>query len=197
MRTVIFAVFAVLFVAGFAIAEDWEWNSTHTMDAMPTGYGTPTGWGTYSIGTVWNNYGGEIILTELGFPCSGPSAVDWVIWNDVGGYSPPSGDPTSADETGQFTPTDTNPGHVPTAYSYIDLTGEDIVIADDAYLCFGYENPGACGLVDDTGFEETWSWYGGAWDEDSLSGANAVLQVKANHTAIQPTSLGVVKAMYK
>jgi hypothetical protein len=200
MRSVIFAVFAVLFVASFAIAEDFEWNSGGSIDVVPTLGGSDDGWASYFVTTVENDTGHNLLLVELGFPCGGPGPVDWLVWSDVGGVQAPSGDYTTADYSGPFTPVDSNPDTFPpVTYTYIDISAEDIIIDPSAFLCIGYENPGMGGMVNYNGIT-SWGWYGGMWDPDSGYGRTAVLQVKANYSpfdSIQPTSLGVVKAMYK
>ncbi len=208
MRSVLFGLSAILLLVSFTFAaeveqrfafpEDWEWNSGLSMEAPASGYGTPSGWGTHLITTVQNNEGYDVELTELAWPIAGPSS-NWYVWVDVGGLNPPSGDWNTADYTDSFTPADTDGSeHLPTVYSYVDVSGEGIVIADGDFLCFGYENPGCAGLTDYTGVG-TWSWWSGAWDSDTPYGITSLHQVKGNYisVAVQPTSLGKVKATFK
>jgi hypothetical protein len=165
----------------YRMPEDWEWNSGGAIDTTPTLGGSASGWGTYFITTVENDTGENILLTEFGFPCGGPGLVDWVLWYDVGGLNPPSGNPSSADETGEFDPVSDDPDEFPpTTYTYVDLTGENLVIEDGAFVCFGYENPGMGGQVSYNG-TQTWAWYSGYWDPDSGWGRTAVLQIKGNY----------------
>jgi hypothetical protein len=182
MKWALVVISALLIAASSAVAEDWEWNSGGAMDTVPTLGGSDDGWGSYFITTVENDTGNEVLLTEFGFPCAGPGPVDWVLWYDVGGINPPSGGPGTQDEDGEFTPDDTNPDSFPpTDYTYIDLTGEDLLIEDGAFLCFGYENPGMGGQIDFNG-TQTWAWYSGVWDPDQDWGRTAVLQVMGNYS---------------
>jgi hypothetical protein len=179
-----------------AFAEDFEMNSTTVMDAPSTGFGTPTGWGTHHVFTVENDSGNDLAVTELGFSCGGPSS-EWYFWLDVGGWDPPAGDWTTADYTDSFTPTDPDPEAVPDEYSYIDVTGESIVVADGAFLCFGYMNPGSGGINDYAGYD-TWTWWSGGWDPDAGYDSVMVMQIKANFSsAIKSASIGEIKASFK
>jgi hypothetical protein len=204
MRIEFLTVLALVFLVGVSTtAEDWEWNSGGAIDTEPTA-GFPWDiWGTYTVTTVENDTGNVVLLTEFGFPCnygngSGPGDdVEWVVWLDVGGINPPTGTPGSCDVMGIFDPVDTGSDDPPTTYTYIDVTGEDILIDDGAFLCFGYQNPGLAGFINYNGVQ-SWTWFQGAWDPDETYNFTAILQVKGNYddTKVTPTSLGNIKAMY-
>lgn len=210
MRSVLFGLSAILLVVSFTFAaeveqrfafpEDWEWNSGGTIDITPTLGGSDDGWGSYFITTVENDTGNDVMLTEFGFPRGGPGIVEWVLWYDVGGINPPSGDYTTADESGDFDPVSDDPDEFPpTTYTYVDISDEELIVEDGWYLCFGYENPGMGGQISYNG-TQTWSWYYGAWDPDQNWERTAILQVKGNYyppVSVQPISLGKVKATFK
>jgi hypothetical protein len=179
-NTVVYSTVAT-YDSAYRMPEDWEWNSGGTIDIVPTLGGSASGWGTYFITTVENDTGENILLTEFGFPCGGPGTVDWILWYDVGGINPPSGGAGTADETGEFDPVSDDPDQFPpTTYTYVDLTGENLLIEDGAFVCFGYENPGMGGQISYNG-TQTWAWYSGYWDPDQDWGRTAILQIKGNY----------------
>jgi hypothetical protein len=180
---------------------DFEYNTGGVIDFVPDSGGSSSGWGEWFIGTVFNDTGQDICLQELGFPCAGPPTEDfgWLVWLDVGGYVPPAGDAYSAHYYGAFTPVDPNPETwPPTTYTYIDVSGEGIMVAAGTYFCIGYDNTGMGGQTSYNGVE-TWAWYGGMWDPDSYWGRTAILQVKANFgvTPADDTTWGSVKALFR
>ena len=180
---------------------DFEYNTGGAIDFVPESGGSAAGWGEWFIGTVLNDTGEELTLTELGFPCSGAPTGDygWVVWTDVGGINAPAGDASTADYFGAFAPTDPAPDTLPpTVYSYIDVSGANIVIAPGAYFCFGYDVTGNGGQTAYNGVE-TWAWYGDLWDPDSSYGRTAILQVKGS-TGVVPvmeTTWGSLKGLYQ
>ncbi len=188
---------ALLSIALLASAADFEYNSGGAMGTVPTTGGSSTGWGEWFIVPILNNSGQEITLTELGFPCGGPAtgAYGWVVWTDVGGLTPPAGEASTADNFGAFTPVDPDPSTSPPVnYSYIDVTAENIVIADGAYFCVGYDVTGIGGQVDFNG-TDTYSWYEGAWDSDQAWGRTDIIEVSASFVqALDQHTWGAIKA---
>ena len=191
-------VLALLF-AVFATAEDFEYNTGGALGTVPTTGGSSSGWGEWFINTVHNDTGYDLVLTEFGFPCCGPptGTYGWIVWYDVGGMNPPPGEASTADCYGEFAPVDPNPGTFPpTTYTYIDLTGEDIIIPDGNYFCFGYDNTGIGGQIDYNGVE-TWAWYEGVWDSDVPWGRTAIHQVLANYyVALDQATWGSIKTSF-
>lgn len=180
---------------------DFEYNTGGYINAVPTTGGSHDGWGEWFITVVLNDTGHDLCLIEFGFPCCGPPTEEygWIVWEDVGGINPPPGDAYTADWHGPFTPVDPGPGTFPpTVYTYIDVSGEGIVIPNGAYLCFGYDNTDTGGQVEFNGVQ-TWAWYTGVWDPDINWGRTAVLQVFGNYgpTATAADTWGDIKALYR
>jgi len=184
------------------VVADWEYNTGGVIDYPPTTGGSATGWGEWFIGTVLNDSGQDLMLTEFGFPCSGPPTgpYGWILWYDMGGYVPPAGPAASADAYGAFTPVDPNPDTFPpVVYTYIDVSGDNLAIGAGTYFCFGYDNTGTGGQTEFNGVQ-TWAWYTGVWDPDINYGRTAILQVKGDYGSPTPTNSttwGAVKALYK
>ena len=156
----LFLLFSLLYAA------DFEWNTQGIMDAPAYMFGTSTNWGEYHITILENNTGHAIYLSELGFSCSGPGPVQWLIWTNVTGFNPP-GEPNEAEYSGAFTPLDPNPYHTPSVYTDVDITAQNILFENGTLLCFGYENPGSGGFSELAGVHETWSLYNNIWYGDS------------------------------
>ena len=193
-------VLVLLTVAAFSVfAADFEYNTGGAMGTVPTLGGSFDGWGEWFVTSVLNDTGHDLVLTELGFPCGGPATGDygWVVWTDVGGLVAPSGEASTADYYGAFTPTSDDPSTIPpTVYSYIDVSAENIVIANGAYFCFGYDNTGVGGQIDTNGVD-TWSWYENAWDSDAAWGRTDIMEVSANYdTALSRNSWGSIKTSF-
>lgn len=181
----------------FTFAADFEWNTQGTMDYPAEIYGTSSNWGEYHITVVENDTGHDLAIVELGFSCSGPGPVMWLIWEDVGGYNHPADNPGSADYTGLFTPADPNPNHTPTVYTDVDISGEGITIPDGSFICFGYENPGSGGFSEYPGPNETWSWFNNVWDGDSQHLTTNCTQILANFaSSLETTTFGRIKASF-
>ncbi len=183
------------------IRTDYEYNTGGTIDFVPTTGGSHDGWGEWFVTTVYNNTGYDITLVELGFPCCGPPTEEfgWLVWTNVGGIVPPSGNAYTADYYGPFTPVDPNPETFPpTVYTYIDISAEGILFEDGTYLCFGYDNTGNGGQTDFNGVD-TWAWYNNMWDPDQSWGRTAILQIKGNYgvTPADETSWGAVKSLFR
>jgi hypothetical protein len=158
-----------------AVRADFEWSSGGAMNTVPTTGGSSTGWAEYFIVMTTNTLGQDIVLTELGFPCGGPSS-SWGVW--VGGAMPPNY--SSPQFSGSFTPVDPNPATMPpTTYTYVDVTAANVVIPAGSAFWFGYLNPGIAGQVNYNGVV-TYGWYQGAWDPDDGWGRTTVMQVKGN-----------------
>ncbi|MCK4304974.1 MAG: hypothetical protein KAY24_12120 [Candidatus Eisenbacteria sp.] len=183
------------------VRADFEYNTGGYIDFVPTTGGSASGWGEWFITTVLNDTGHDLLLVEFGFPCCGPPTepYGWLVWTDVGGIVPPPGNAYTADYWGAFTPVDPGPGTFPpTVYTYIDVSGEGIVIPNGAYLCFGYDVTDIGGQTTFNGVT-TWAWYSGMWDPDPPWGRTAILQVKANYTTT-PTAdgtWGTIKALFR
>ncbi len=192
-------VVALLSVALLASAADFEYNSGGAMGTVPTTGGSSSGWGEWFVVSILNDSGQDILLMELGFPCCGPptGADGWLVWTDVGGLNPPAGDASTADYSGAFTPLDPAPDTFPPiTYTYIDVSAEDIVIANGAYFCIGYDVTGNGGQVDFNGVD-TWSWYGGVWDSDQAWSRTDILEVSADYdTALERNTWGSIKATF-
>ena len=195
MKKIILLTVALVF-ASAAFAEDFEYNSGGSIDIVPTTGGSNDGWGEWFITSVLNDTGYDLMLTEFGFPCCGPAtgAYGWVVWTDVGGLVAPSGQASTADYYGEFTPDDPDPGTFPpTDYTYIDVSASSVISPDGNYFCFGYDNTGTGGQVSYNGVE-TWAWYGGVWDPDPAWSRTAVLQVMGDFEgALDQTTWGSIK----
>ncbi len=183
------------------VRADWEYNTGGSMDFVPDTGGSYDGWGEWFITTAYNDSGQDLVLQEFGWPCCGPptETYGWVVWLDMGGYNPPVGDAYTAEYYGPYTPVDPAPDTFPpTVYTYIDVSGEGIVVPANTYFCFGYDNTGNGGQTSYNGVQ-TWAWYSGMWDPDESWGRTAILQVKANYSGGTPTELstwGRVKALF-
>jgi hypothetical protein len=182
-------------------AADWEYNTGGSIDFVPTTGGSATGWGEWFIGTVLNDSGQDVTLTEFGFPCSGPATgtYGWIVWTNMGGYVPPAGQASSAEYYGSFTPVDPDPATFPpTVYTYVDVSSQNIVIPAGSYFCFGYDVTGNGGQTSYNGVD-TWAWYSGIWDPDVNYGRTAILQVKGNFgaTPVINSTWGAVKGLYR
>jgi hypothetical protein len=187
---------------GSEMMADWEYNTGGMIDFVPDLGGSSDGWGEWFITTAYNDAGQDLKLAEFGFPCAGPPTgpYGWVVWYDMGGYVPPPGPADTAEDYGPFTPVDPNPETFPpTVYTYVDVSGENMVVADGTFFCFGYDNTGMGGQTSYNGVQ-TWAWYSGYWDPDEYWGRTAVLQVKANYimpNATTETTWGAVKALFR
>jgi hypothetical protein len=191
-------VVAVLSLAVIASAADYEYNSGGTMGITPTAKGSSTGWGEWFVVSILNDSGHDIVLSQLGFPCSGPETGDygWLVWTNVGGLNAPSGNATTADFYGSFIPAISDPTADPYDYTYIDVSSEGIVVASGDYFCIGYDNTGLGGQVAFTGVD-TWSWYGNVWDTDQSWNRTDVMEVTADYyTALSRNSWGSIKASF-
>jgi len=188
----------VLSFAVIASAADFEYNSGGTMGITPDKRGSNTGWGEWFVVAILNDSGHNIVLSQLGFPCSGPETGDygWLVWTNVGGLNAPSGDVTTSDFHGSFTPVISDPAADPYTYTYIDVSSEGIVIASGNYFCIGFDNTGLGGQVAFNG-TDTWSWYNNAWDSDQAWSRTDVMEVTAEYeNALSRNSWGSIKASF-
>jgi hypothetical protein len=180
--------------AGSSTRADVEWSTTGAMDTPATLGGSADGWGTYFI-TAWtNDTGQDVSLLEFGWPCGGPGPVDWVVWITESLPGPPGSETFS----GQWTPASSDPDELPPSiYSYVDVSGADIMVPAGATFYFGYQNPGIGGQIDANG-TATWAWYLGAWDPDDAWGRTAVLQFKGTFggVAVQSTTLSEIRTLF-
>jgi hypothetical protein len=161
---------------------DWEWSTAGAIDTVPTFGGSSGGWGEYFIVQVTNNTGSDQQIVEFGFPCGGTIASEWMVWLDSAMPAAFAG----GDFSGAFTATDPDDQTLPPVnYTYIDSSGDGVVIPDGQTFWFGYQNPGLSGQVAYNNVD-TYGWYSGAWDLDGPWGRTTVMQFKAN-VATQPT----------
>ena len=160
----------------------WEWSTAGSMDFVPTTGGSFDGWGSHFLATTANTSGQDMRILEFGFPCAGDIAGQWLVW--LGATMPP--DTSNPDFSGAFTATDPDPlTFPPTVYTYVDVSGANVVVPAGETIWFAYVNPGVGGQIDFNGVD-TWAWYAGAWDGDQAWGRTAVMQLKADPAA-QPT----------
>lgn len=159
----------------------WEWSSGGVMDFVPTTGGSFDGWGSHFLATTVNGTGQDMQLTELGIPCAGTIAAEWMVW--IG--TMPS-DYSSPDFSGSFMATDPDPlTFPPTVYTYVDVTSANVLVPSGEAVWIAYVNPGVGGQTDFNGVD-TWSWYLGAWDGDQAWGRTAIMQLKGD-PVVQPT----------
>ncbi len=187
--------------AGESSRDDWVYNTGGSEGFIPTTQGSSDGWGEWFITTVMNDTGEDLYLSELGFPCSGPTTGEfgWVVWLDMGGIVPPSGPASTAHFYGSFSPVEPDPEVNPEVYTFIDITEANIVVPNGVAFCFGYDNTGLGGQTDANGVE-TWAWYLDEWDPDSGWGRTAILQVKGNFdgpVATQDVSFDQIKSLFR
>ncbi len=160
----------------------WEWSSGGSIDVVPTTGGTWDGWGEYFVVQVSNTTGSDQQVIEVGFPCAGTIGSEWMIWLD----STMPASFVGGDFSGTFTATDTDDTVFPPVnYTYVDVSGDGVVIPAGQTFWFGYKNPGNSGQVDYNNID-SYGWYNGAWDADGPWGRTTVMQFKANPVA-QPT----------
>ncbi len=178
---------------------DFEFNTTGYMDCEPTMAGSGDGWGQWFVTVLFNDSGHALKLTELGFPCTGPSSDEWgwVVWTNLAQPAPPVSGPESADFHGSYVPEVDDGETPPQVYSYVDLSAENIVVGEGAWYGFGFQVTDLGGQVE-AGGVNTWSWFWGSWDSDAPWGRKAVLQLKADFEAVatHETSWSDVKRLY-
>ena len=195
MRITILLLVAVTTIV---VAEDFEYSTGGSMGTPATTGGSNTGWGEWFITSVLNDAGQDITLTQIAFPCCGDASglYGWVVWTDVGGLVAPAGDVSTCDYYGSYVPADPDSTFPPDTYTYVDLSSENIIIADGDYFCFGYDNTQIGGQIGANG-NETWSWYNNMWDPDSGWGRTALLEVYANYTiALEHDTWGAIKSSF-
>ena len=180
----------------------FEFNTGGAWDFPPTTNGSASGWSYYIIPVFTNETGGDLMLSELGFPTNEytadpiPVPVEWNIY--FGSNYMDITDPYTFAWTymGTFMPLgaiDTSP---PDTYTPVDVTGEGIVLPDGATMVWGYENAGLCGQTDFNGVV-TIGWYVSYWDPDDTYGRTGLMQFGAGAgTAAMDASMGAVKALY-
>ena len=182
------------------IRADVEYSTCGTMDCVPVSGGSATGWSEWGITYNENMSGQDITLVEFGFPVCGPVTGDygWIVWTPATPDLP--GAASTADMYGPFVPECTDPTTFPpTVYTYIDMTGEGVVLADGNGFWWGFDNTGMMGMVDYNGID-TWGWYAGAWDYDGAYGRTTVMQFKADFgggTPVEESTWGAIKANYR
>ncbi|MDM7994046.1 MAG: hypothetical protein QUS11_12145 [Candidatus Fermentibacter sp.] len=195
------ALLVILFAAGLASAQfDFEYNTGGTIGLLPTSVGSNTGWAEYFIVPVQNTTGQDLAIQELRFPCCGPATSNygWVVWTGLSGLVPPSGDPTSAEYYGPFTPaipSGSSAGDI-TEYTVVDVSASDIVIPAGGFWCFGYDNTMLGGQTSFNGVV-TYGWYGGVWDSDEPWGRTDLLEFAANYaSALNSATWAEIKTQF-
>ncbi len=167
---------AIGLFAASGLAADVEYSTTGAMDTPATLGGDRDGWGTEFI-TRWDNATGQdVIIEEFGWPCGGWWSQFWYVWirDDV----PP--DPYTLEFYGSFVAaSEDDTEWPPSVYTYVDMSGEGIVVPAGASMYFGYGNPGMGGQIGFNGVE-TYSWLDDAWDMDGDFGRTAVMQFKGS-----------------
>lgn len=188
----------MLFLFSVSVSgEDFEYNTGGTINYLADLSGSSTGWGEWFITSIYNDTGHDLLLTEFGFPCCGTVTGDfgWVLWEDMPDTGPPSGAPESSDYNGSFTPVE-GPGGNPSVYTYVDVSGQNIVLGDQTNFVFGFQNTGYGGQTPFNG-TETWSWDNDIWNSDEAHYRTAVLQVKANYySALEQNTWGSIKSIF-
>jgi hypothetical protein len=161
------------------LASDVEYSTTGTMDTPATKGGDRDGWGTEFL-TRWdNNTGADVFLEELAWPCGGWWAQFWYVW--ITDTMP--ADPYTLEYYGSFVATiEDDTEWPPSLYTYIDVSGEGIVVPVGASMYFGYSNPGMAGQIAFNGVE-TFSWLDDSWDMDGNFGRTAVMQFRGTFGA--------------
>lgn len=194
------ALFILALLVSVVLAEDWEYNTGGSIGFIATQVGS-TGWAEWFVVTVENNTGHDVLMKEFGFPCAGDATdtLGWILYSNVGGANPPAGTPADCDWHGPFTPVE-GPGGDPTVYTYVDVSGEGIIIPDGTYFSFGYQNTGFGGMTPFNG-TATWSWFDGGtgyfWNPDANYSRTAVLQFMADYTdALQSATWGEIKTIF-
>lgn len=170
---------ALLLIAATALGADVEYSTTGAMDTPATHAGDRDGWGTEFIARWDNATGSDVHLDELAWPCGGWWAQFWYVW--VTDTRPAN--PYTLEYYGTFVATiDDDTQYPPSAFTYIDVSGRDIVIPAGGSMYFGYSNPGLAGQVAYTG-TSTWSWLDDQWDRDGDFGRTTVMQFKGSFQA--------------
>lgn len=194
------ALFMTVLFFTMVLAEDWEYNTGGSIGYTATLSGA-IGWGEWFVVSVENSTGHDVLMKEFGFPCSGDATdtLGWIVYDDVGGLNPPVGTPVDCDWHGPFTPVE-GPGGDPSVYTYVDVSGEGVIIPDGTFFTFGYNNTGLSGMTTYNG-TTTWAWYNGGtgffWNPDSNYSRTAVLQFKADYTdALQSSTWGEIKTIF-
>jgi len=169
----------LLLLAGAALAADVEYSTTGALDTPATLGGDRDGWGTEFVARWTNTTGADVILEELAWPCGGWWAQFWYVW--ISDALPPN--PWTLEYHGTFVPaSEDDTEWPPSTYTYVDVSGEGIVVPAGASMVFGYSNPGMGGQIGFNG-TETWSWLDDGWDMDGDFGRTAVLQFKGSFGA--------------
>ncbi len=194
MRTATAAFGILVLLPVISTGADFQLNTGGQMGFEPDLSGSSTGWGSHFVATALNDTGQDVVLTQLGFPCSGDTtgAYGWVVWLDVGAEVPPEGAPSTADHHGMFVPVE-GPGGDPTVYTYVEVWDRSIVVEAGTYFTFGYQNTGQGGQTTYNGFE-TWSWDQGMWIADSEYFRTAVMEVTGDFWgALEGSTWGGIK----
>lgn len=190
-------VFILMVFSLSVLGEDFEYNTGGVIGYVADLSGSSAGWGEWFITSVYNDTGHDLVLIEFGFPCCGTVTGNfgWIVWENMPDAGPPADIPESCDYHGTFTPVE-GPGGDPSVYTYINVSGEGIVILDQTQYVFGYQNTGLGGQTPFTG-AVTWSWHSGIWASDEDHYRTAVVQVKANfNDALDQTTWGAIKNIF-
>jgi len=183
------------FTAAAAAGADFEYNTGGYPGYPADLFGSSAGWGEWFVTTVQNPLPVAIQIMEFGFPCSGSATgpYGWVVWEDLGLVTHPSGGPQSCDHHGEFTPVE-GPYGDPSVYTWVDVSAANVIIPAGAHFCFGYRNTAYGGQTPYNGVL-TWSWFDSMWIVDSSYYRTAVMQVSADVAgALEGTTWAAIKA---
>ncbi|MEZ4388207.1 MAG: FlgD immunoglobulin-like domain containing protein [Candidatus Krumholzibacteriia bacterium] len=166
----------IFLIAASALAADVEFSTTGAMDTPATLGGDRDGWGTDFI-TRWDNQTGrDVTIEEFGWPCGGWWSQFWYVW--ITDTLPE--DPYTLEFHGSFVAaSEDDTEWPPSLYTYVDVSGEGLVVPAGASMYFGYGNPGMGGQIGFNGVQ-TYSWLDDAWDMDGDFGRTAVMQFRGS-----------------
>lgn len=193
----ILTLFLLIF-AFVVMAEDFEYSTGGAMGTPANMVTIP--WDPPVVTSVENNTGFDLVLTTIAFPCCGDASdsYGWLVWTDVGGLVPPSGDMTTCNYHGPYTPVDPGPSLPPYPYTYVDVASENIIIPAGNFFCIGYDVTQYCGQIPFNGVS-SWSWWNNTWLPDSgWMEATALIEVYANFStaALEQTTWGEIKTIF-
>jgi hypothetical protein len=177
------------------VRADVEYSTTGALDTPATMGGDVDGWGSDFITRWHNDTGADVAIVEFGWPCGGFWARFWYVW--ITDTLP--ADPYTLELYGTFVAaSEDDTEWPPSQYTYVDVSGEGIVIPEGATMYFGYGNPGMGGQIAFNGVE-TYSYLDDGWDLDGDFGRTAVLQFKGDLASVpvEARTLSRVKALFR
>ncbi len=189
----------LLLLAGGALADSVEYNTTGVMDNPATLGGEHEGWGTHFMARWENTTDDHVQINEFGWPCGGFWAQFWYVWISEDPAEELPGVPGTQDFRGTFVALSEDELEWPPGlYTYIDVSELEIIVPGGATMYFAYGNPGMGGQIAFNGIE-TWSLYEWAWESDSGFGRTAVMQFRGQTLAVgtESSTLSQVKALFR